>query len=236
MPAFPQQNTQSTARERVLTPEELRKVMATLTTGIAHETRLGEVDMMAEAFRLMLYTGQRRGEVLSMEWAEVASEKSGVWWTMPIVEGIAKHKSGREHRVPLTAPAVDALTRLHTLTGKSLWVFPGPKAAAQLGHVSNPQKAAERLWFLSGLQGITVHDLRRTCASTMAALGITEYDIGKVLGHSAKSVTGARYNKYQYDKEKRAALNLWAAELERIRTEDKDEAAPTTAKLLPWTR
>lgn len=230
MPVFPKRGTQSRKRTRVLEESELRAVVGALGAGIGKEPKPERVEPMAEAFRLMLLTGQRRGEVLSMRWADVTEEKDGAWWTIPA----ERHKGGRDHRVPLTTPAVDALKRLHTITGSEEWIFPAPKAGAKLPYVGNPQKAAERLWDASGVKGATIHDLRRSCATYIVRLSVPRLVVGKVLGHADTDVTG-RYDKHAYDREKRAALRKWAAELDRIMTA-KDAAAVAAAKVLPWSR
>ena len=64
-----------------------------------------------------------------------------------------------------------------------------------------------------GLPHWTSHDLRRTAATWMADLGVAPHVIGHVLNHRAvtqASVTDQVYNRYSYDREKRAALDLWA--------------------------
>lgn len=249
VPAFPKRGTQSNRRERVLTEDELRRVWTALAT--TKKDRAGterpHLGPLGEAFRLLLLTGQRRGEVLSMRWSDVTEEHEGTttaaWWTIPA----DRHKSGRAHRVPLTQPAVDALARLHN-TQENEWVFPSPKGTGRLAErarragleppmpaspfVANPQKAASELWTLSGLRGSAhLHDLRRTVATNLARLGIGRLVIGRVLGHSDSDVTG-RYDVFAYDREKRAALAKWAEELERI-TSARNEAK-AAKKVLPW--
>jgi integrase len=58
----------------------------------------------------------------------------------------------------------------------------------------------------------TLHDLRRTCATRMAELGVQPHIIGAVLNHVSghKGGVAGIYNRATYDKEKREALNLWA--------------------------
>ncbi len=68
-------------------------------------------------------------------------------------------------------------------------------------------------WF--GVAQFTPHDLRRTCASGLAELGINRLVVGKVLGHSDRSVTGI-YDRYGYWPEKKRALDAWGARLEEI--------------------
>jgi integrase len=161
-----------------------------------------------------------------MRWQDVADEgRAGTWWTIPA----ERHKGGREHRVPLVEAAVSTLKRLHGVTGSFDHVFPSPKPTAAAPHVSNPQKAAERLWKLAGVEGATLHDLRRTAASGMAMLKVPRLVVGKVLGHADADVTG-RYDVHAYDREKRAALQKWADELERIAKAKKKRER----KVLPW--
>ena len=227
VPVFPRRGTQSNKRDRVLDEAELRAVWVALEAGLSKSDDHLDVDPLAEAFRLLLLTAQRRGEVLSMRWSDVSDERDGAWWTIPA----ERHKGAREQRVPLVARAVDSLKRLHG-TSSNEWVFPSPKLTAKASHVTNPQKAAGRLWGQSKVEGATLHDLRRTAASTMARLGVGRLVVGKVLGHADTDVTG-RYDKHAYDREKRAALRKWAAELERIVTAKRRKAE---SKVLPWTR
>jgi integrase len=218
VPLFPKRGGQTRRRSRVLAEAELRAVVAALEAGVGPLT---------EAFRLMLVTRQRRGEVLSMRWADITEEADGAWWTIPA----ERHKRGREHRVPLTRPAVEALTRLHELTA-SEWLFPSPKRTAAVPFVGNPQKAATRLWRRAGVEGAHVHDLRRTAATYMVRLGVPRLVVGRVLGHADADVTG-RYDTHAYDREKRAALVKWADELARLVA---DEQGPVENRVLPWVR
>ena len=54
------------------------------------------------------------------------------------------------------------------------------------------------------------HDLRRTVATRLAALGVAEETIARVLNHAPRGVTATVYNRHQYDAEKRLALDTWA--------------------------
>jgi integrase len=72
------------------------------------------------------------------------------------------------------------------------------------------------------------HDLRRTAASYMGEAGVDRFHIAHVLNHRSvtHSTVTAIYDRYRYDKEKRAALEKWAAVL----TESVGiKPAPTTA-------
>jgi integrase len=61
----------------------------------------------------------------------------------------------------------------------------------------------------------TLHDLRRTFATTAARLGIAPHVVEKCLNHSGGTIRGvaAVYNRYAFDAEKRQALEVWARHL-----------------------
>ena len=66
---------------------------------------------------------------------------------------------------------------------------------------------------LSGVTGWRVHDLRRTCVSGMARLGIAPHVADKVLNHQAGTISGvaAVYQRHEFLSERRQALDLWGA-------------------------
>jgi hypothetical protein len=79
------------------------------------------------------------------------------------------------------------------------------------------------------------HDLRRTAASYMGEAGVDRFHIAHVLNHRSvtHSTVTAVYDRYRYDKEKRAALEKWAAVLTEI---VEVKPAPTTAPARPAAR
>jgi len=99
-------------------------------------------------------------------------------------------------------------------------VFPSPRsrdapiAGGALSH------AMAHLTKALGLADVTLHDLRRTGATGMAALGTPPFVVSKVLAHKdsggGAAVTARHYNLYAYADEKRDALARWAARLEDL--------------------
>jgi len=63
----------------------------------------------------------------------------------------------------------------------------------------------------------TPHDLRRTAATNMSALGFPDETVDAVLNHVKKGVI-AIYNRHGYDKEKQQALEAWERRLKIITT------------------
>jgi integrase len=66
----------------------------------------------------------------------------------------------------------------------------------------------------------TFHDLRRTCASGMASLGVAPHVVESTLNHASGTIKGvaAVYNRYRYETERRAALEAWGRRVEQLAT------------------
>src|SRR5690606_38414039 len=119
-------------------------------------------------------------------------------------------KNRRPHDVPLSPLAVGLLPPRRDCA----FVF-GRRPDSGF---SGWSKCKERLDRRSGVDGWTVHDLRRTVASEMARTGVALPVIERVLNHVSGSFGGVCgvYQRYSFAAEKRAALDAWAVELERI--------------------
>lgn len=187
-------------RDRVLSAEEIKAFWQGLDqTRITPAIRL--------ALKLILLTAQRKGEVISAQWADIKLDQG--WWTIP------ETKNGLPHRVPLSPPAVELLKAAKTLSGNSPWVFSslkknGPIAGASVDH-------ALRLALSSlEMEHFTPHDLRRTAATFMTGTcGIPRLIVSKVLNHAESHITSV-YDRASYDKEKMTALESWGRELKGI--------------------
>lgn len=143
-------------RERVLTRDELRTLLSMVDT-------LGPI--VGGAFRMILVTAQRPGEVLRLQWCDIGRDEGGSYWQIP--DSVAK--TGRGHRVPLSRPALAVLDTLRPLTGSTPWVFASPKVEGPLRWLSH---AAHRLRLRSGIADFTPHDFRRTAATLMGERGV----------------------------------------------------------------
>jgi integrase len=160
-------------------------------------------------FKMLLLTGQRKGETCRMKWNDV---KDGIW-TIPKQHTKAK----RTHYVPLPDMATQLLENIHPLTGKSPHVFQSTVRKGQ--HTYHLADAVERIRKASKVTDFRIHDLRRTAATYMAELGTERTIIGKVLNHkglSGDNQVTARYDRYDYMKEKGQALNRWSFHLQGI--------------------
>jgi integrase len=187
------------ARDRVHTDIELALIWRATDT-LAHP--------YAPLIKMLLLTGQRRGEVADMTWAELDPELT--LWTLPA----ERSKNNVLHQVPIV-PAVRAiLSELPRIAGEAGYVFTTTGRAA----VSNFSVAKQRLdaavTALNGGAPIVpwrLHDLRRSAATGMARLGVQLPVVEKILNHTSGTFSGvvAVYQRFDFADAKRAALADW---------------------------
>jgi integrase len=189
-------------REKTLSEAELRAIW-------------GAFNAMGHPFgplcKLLLLTAQRRGEVAAMRWDQL--DFSDAVWRLEASDT----KAARAHIVPLAPVAVELLRHLPRVDHSPL-VFPSERLASDRP-VSGFSKALRTAQRISGVAAWTFHDLRRSVATGLARLGVAPHVTEKILNHSgghSLSQLARVYNTYSYGKECRQALELWAAELERI--------------------
>jgi integrase len=102
--------------------------------------------------------------------------------------------------------------------GSSEFVFPGERGASHIASRS-VSKAVERTRARLGIKDISMHDLRRTVGTHLSRLGVPKDVRERILNHGGKrkgNLTDSVYNLYEYDAEKRAALELWGDALDCI--------------------
>ena len=189
------------ARDRALKEHEIKALWPALTE-------------MAYPFgplqQLLLLLGQRRSEVAEMQWPEVNMDKRE--WTIPA----ARSKSRREHIVPLPDAAVDILDSLPRFT-EGDFVFTTTAGERPVAGFSKIKLRIDRMLVDRDtvIENWRVHDLRRTCRTGMARLGVPEIVSERVLNHQAQGLTKV-YNLHEYLDEKRDALARWAQEVANI--------------------
>jgi integrase len=172
-----------------------------------------EAPLVAGALWFELLTGQRGGEILGMAWREL--DLDDAWWTIPG----ERTKNGRVHRVPLTPAALAVLREIQRRALSATWVFPhfgqrNRKAAAPgpMTHETRSyRKASARIREAVG--GFKPHDLRRTVNTHCIRLKVPEAHCEELLNHTRPGVNRQHYNEYEYDVEKREALDVWDREL-----------------------
>lgn len=168
----------------------------------------------ANAIKLLMLTGARRGEVLGATW-DMFDLENGIW-TKP-----SSHTKQRlVHRVPLSGPALRLLTdirddalRLADMAGRSLspYVFPGVDGkpltdikrswmsicrkaglavqVQKVGRNGRPAKGKDEKPALAWQPNVRIHDLRHSFASILVSAGASLPLIGQMLGHTQVQTT-----------------------------------------------
>ncbi len=177
------------ARDRILDDEELvRIILAARDNGTIYG---GIIELLA-------LTGQRREEVAQMRWEEVDFERR--LWTIPK----SRSKNKKPHFVQLSDQAV-AVLRRQNRQGIYVFSLSGQKPFQGFS------KAKRDLDRLAGVTGWRIHDLRRTCVSGMARLGIPPHIADKILNHQTGTISGvaAVYQRHDFMAERKHALERW---------------------------
>jgi integrase len=184
----------SEKRERFLSEREV----AALADGLSQMEDESAINpSMAAAFRLLMLTGCRKGEIAGLQWQWVDFERSCL--RLPR----SQSKTGVKV-VPLGAPALQLLSELPR-KGECPYVLPAERGD---GHVVGLQKAWEALRVRAtdlarknakkrgepvdqapDLTALRLHDLRHSYASFAVADGSSLYMVGKVLGHKQTRTT-----------------------------------------------
>ena len=158
-----------TSRDRWLQGDELQRFFAALETEPDRDVR--------DYFVLALFSGARKGNILSMRWADVNLDTA--LWRIPGEDA----KAGQPIIIPLVEPLVVLLRDRHARNGTSPWVFPKRKGH---DHMAEPRGAWSKIIARAKIDNVRPHDLRRTLGSWQAMTGATLPIIGKMLGHRAR--------------------------------------------------
>ncbi len=196
------------SRDRVLSNAEL---IAFWRAADAERTEFGAL------LKMLLLTGCRLNEVAGMRRAELSDD--GATWTIPG----ARTENYRPHTVPLPRLARRIVESVNA-DGDLIFTTNGSTP------VSGWSKIKQRLDAAMQIPPWRLHDIRRTVASGLAGLGVALPVIERLLNHvsgSFGSIVGI-YQQYQFEPEKKAALERWAAHVEQL-----IEARPPTANVVP---
>lgn len=180
-------DTKKAARTNYLHGQALVKFWQALDDDPDADTR--------DAIRLLLFTGQRRGNVLEMRWADV-DLAAGIWTL-----SAAQTKQSKAQSNPLVGAASEILQR-RWRSAAGPWVFPATRASAEgiVGPMSETRlrDAWARICAAAGIEDLRPHDLRHTAGSWLARLGASEAIRQKALGHQTPAMA-ARYSHLEID-------------------------------------
>jgi integrase len=183
-------------RDRILSDIELATVIRVART---MTVPYGDI------IEFLALTGQRREEVTQATWDEFDFYQQ--IWTLPKM----RTKNGKSHVVHLSAGAIAVLKR-RKKRGAHVFTINGAKPFSRFS------AAKRKLDALCGVTGWRLHDLRRTCVSGMARLGVAPHVADKVLNHQSGTISGvaAVYQRHDFLTERKEALERWSAHVVKI--------------------
>ena len=148
---------------------------------------------------LCLWTASRPGMVRWAEWSEIDFETA--LWTIPA----AKMKARRDHVVPLSRQALDALRGLHRLTGRGRYLFPGIGAKQPVISENTINLTLRKIGYRGRLVG---HGTRHTASTLLREHGWHRDHVEAQLAHKEEGVAGI-YNQAQYLPQRRAMMQWY---------------------------
>jgi integrase len=180
------------SRDRILSDQELRSVWQAV----------GQMGAYGTLVRLLILAGQRRGEIAGLTWSEIDLDKRLI--SLPR----ERVKNNRAHEIPLSPQAIALIESLPRLGEPHIFSIP-------IGVFGRLKAQLDQL---CGVEDWTLHDLRRTCASGLARLGVGLPVIEKVLNHTSGSFAGVVgvYQRHDFAGEKRKALEIWGAHVAAV--------------------
>jgi integrase len=191
-------------RRRALNSDELVQ----LFEKIRATPNFGDNNLLA--IKLLLALCVRKGELLGARWSEFdldGGTHAGAIWHLPG----SRTKMGESLDIPLAPVVVEWLNALRTLAAGSDYIFPkrrrDPRERVPHVGIDTLNVALQRV--KDGLAHFTLHDLRRTARTHLAALGVRREVAERCLGHKLRGVEGT-YDRHDYFKERRVALEQWS--------------------------
>jgi len=165
------------------------------------------------ALKLILTTGQRGGEVLSIERNHISDQ----WWTQ------STSKNGRAHRTYLTPTAITLLDEAASLSDSDTYLFPSRQSHVQTSTLSK----AIRRWVDNDespmqIPAFSPHDLRRSMSSALGNMEISRFAQNQILNHKDNTI-GRVYDLNEYDALKQRVMTRWEARLTAIINNQQNE-------------
>jgi integrase len=161
-------------RARWLDSEEIARLLAAFDSYVDQSA--------ANALRLVLYTGSRKGEVLAARWEDL-DLKAGRWRKPK-----TNTKQKREELIPLADAATKLLRKMRREASDPAegWIFPGRSDGA---HLENLKQHWKDICEAAKLGKVRIHDLRHTFASHLVSSGESLATVGALLGHTQMQTT-----------------------------------------------
>lgn len=197
---------------------------------------IGLPPVTAKLFKFMLATMQRGNEVRHMTYSAYKADE-GVWQME-----MQDTKNRTMHRVPLNRLALDLIDEVKLFTGACPYIF-GATRALKIPSKPDPNlvpygrsvlsQALRRQHKAIGIDDFAPHDLRRTGATWITAVGLPDMYASLLLNHKEKKSDTTRrvYVQYSYDFEKLRAMQVWEFILSQIIESESEQDVPSLAEM-----
>lgn len=197
-----------TTRERFLSSAELQAIGETLRAAqsgglpwvisenlpperarhcAAAENQRTAMSMTAlNALLLLLFTGARLNEILTLEWKHVDFDEGTV--------ALPERKGGVRRPHPVSGDVLAILGSLPRISG-SPWVLPRDQDPTRHLTQSVMQNAWQRIRRHAGIEDVRLHDLRHTVGTYAGQTGANAFLLRDLLRHKNSSMTGRYVNR-----------------------------------------
>jgi integrase len=196
------------ARDRVLSNDEIKAFWK------AADAVGGPFGVVS---KLLLLTGSRLNEIAELQWGEIAEDGSILH-----LPG-ERTKNHRPHIIPLSPLARDLVADQQQIESCPFVFTTNGRTP-----ISGWSKMKARLDAEMGIAHWRIHDLRRTCVTGMAEIGVAPHVIEAVVNHISGTRAGVAgtYNRSELLAERRAALERWAAHVAGLVAEKPANVTP----------
>lgn len=192
-PTFGAERTQERPRERLISDDELSRILSALDT-VDRQT--------GDAIRLLAWTGSRPQELFSSKWSDF--DLDAKVWTKPAMTV----KQRRSHVVQLHDLAIATLRRMAEARDTTAeWVFP---SHSKSGHLTTIKKGFKTVMANAGITEDTrPYDLRRAFVTRLVATGSDLRTVMSLTGHTQVSILMKHYAQAMPEKQREALSGLF---------------------------
>ena len=169
---YTQKEIRDIKRFRYLTPDELERLIA-----------LAEGKWLHPILMTFQFTGMRRGEMTKLEWADIDLQRRFL-----LVRSRKQSQSKQEirRRIYIADGLMDTLQAQREISGDQRWVFPGPEGKRL--KVDTLGETFRRMVKGTEFEGLGFHCFRHSLASNLAAKGVDQRIIDRILGHQTEGM------------------------------------------------
>lgn len=206
---IPRQASAEVVRERTLSSAEVKDLLNALD-GKGFSSDLGTL------IKLMFFLGgQRTFEIITLEWKDINFSKA-------VIEiSSQKSKNKKSHVIPMTPTVSEIFLNHRKLGDDNDFVFPNRNTPTEHMPTTSVAQCLRRYCDRAEVERFQPKDIRRTVKTIMGELGVSKLTRDRLQNHALQDVSAKHYDRYDYIKEKREALNKWDTYLSNLITKKK---------------